>query len=47
VDIFIIRDGFQTLMDVIIVDSTLINMVQRASMMITHVVMMVAQEIHD
>jgi hypothetical protein len=43
-DILITKDGFQTLMDVIIVDSIHTNMVQRASTTMTHVMMMVAQE---
>jgi len=40
---FITKHGFWTLMDVIIIDLTLTDMVQQASMM-THATMMVAQE---
>jgi len=43
-DILITKDGFWTLMDVIIAEPTCIDMVQRVSTMTTHVVMMVAQE---
>jgi hypothetical protein len=42
VDILITKDGFWTLMVVIIANPTYINMVQRVSTMITHVMMMVA-----
>ncbi len=42
--IIIIRDNFQTLMDIVIVDPTHIDMVPQASMMTTHVVMMPTQE---
>jgi NCAIR mutase (PurE)-related protein len=44
VDILITRKKFQTLMDVIIVDSTCTNMVQQISKMITHATMTVAYE---
>jgi hypothetical protein len=43
-DILITKYDFQTLMDVVIVDSIHTNMVQRASTMITHAVMMAIQE---
>jgi hypothetical protein len=43
-NILIIKHGFWTLMDVMIVDSTRTNMVQRALMTTTHVTMMVARE---
>jgi hypothetical protein len=44
VNTFITKHGFWTLMDVIIVDLTLTNMVQQASMMTTHATMIFAQE---
>jgi hypothetical protein len=44
VDILITKNGFQTLMDIIVVDSTCINMMQQVSTMTTHVMMMVVQE---
>jgi hypothetical protein len=40
-NIFIIRDNFQTLMDIIIIDSTRTNMAQITLTTITHVVMMI------
>jgi hypothetical protein len=43
-DIFITRDNFQTLMDVVIIDLTCINMVQRTLTMTTHAMTMAAQE---
>jgi hypothetical protein len=44
VDILIIKNGFETLMDVIIVNPTYTNMVERASTTTTHAMMMVIQE---
>jgi hypothetical protein len=44
VDILIIRNGFRTLLDVIIVDMTHLNMVQQTSMTITHAMVMVVLE---
>jgi hypothetical protein len=41
-DILIIINGFRTLMDIIFVNPTHIDMVQQALMMITHATMMVA-----
>ncbi len=43
-DILITRDGFRTLMDVAIVDSIHIDMVQQTTTMTTHVAMMATQE---
>jgi hypothetical protein len=43
-DILITKNNFQTLVDIVIANPTHINMVQRASTMTTHVMMMVAQE---
>lgn len=43
-DILVTKDNFQTLMDIVIVDLTHIDMVQRTLMAIEHVAMMVAQE---
>jgi hypothetical protein len=40
-DIFITRDGFCTLMNVVIIDPTYTNMVQQTSTMTTHATMMV------
>jgi hypothetical protein len=39
-DIFIIRDGFHTLMDIVITDPICIDMVQRTLMRTTYVAMM-------
>jgi hypothetical protein len=45
INIFInIRDGFRTLTDIIIVDLTYLDMIQCASSMIVHVVIIVTQE---
>jgi len=42
--IFIAKNGFWTLMDVVIVDPTCTNMVQQASTTTTHAMMMVVQD---
>jgi hypothetical protein len=44
VDILITRNGFHTLMDIVVVDSTRIDMVQQALMTTTHAMMIVVQE---
>ncbi len=44
VDILIIGDNFQTLASIVIVDSTCPNIVQRASSMTMHVVIVAIQE---
>jgi hypothetical protein len=44
VEILITRNGFWTLMDVVIADRICIDMVQQASTMTTHAMMMVIQE---
>jgi hypothetical protein len=41
-DILITKNNFQTLMDVVIIDPIHTNMVQRTSMMTSHVAMLVA-----
>jgi hypothetical protein len=43
-DILITKDGLRALMDIVIVDLTHTNMVQRTSMTTTHVAMMDVQE---
>jgi hypothetical protein len=43
-DIFITSDNFQTLMDIVITDSTRIDMMQQALTTIAHATMMVIQE---
>jgi hypothetical protein len=43
-DILITKNNFQTLMNVIIVDLTHTDMVQRTSIMTTHVMMLVVQD---
>jgi hypothetical protein len=43
-DILITKNGFQTLMDVVITNLTCIDMVQQTLMTIIHVVMMFAQK---
>jgi hypothetical protein len=42
-DIVISRNNFQTLVDIVITDSTCINLVQRVSTTTTHVATIVAQ----
>jgi hypothetical protein len=44
VDILITTDNFQTLMDVVIIDPTCINMVQRTSTMTTHAMTLATQK---
>jgi len=44
VDILITKDGFQTLMDIVIVDLIRRNMVLQTSTTITHAMMMVVQK---
>ncbi len=43
-DIFITRYGFQTLMDIVIIDPTHTDMMQWILMTITHVVMMIVMK---
>jgi hypothetical protein len=43
-DILIIRDNFQTLMDIVIIDQTCTDMGQRTSTRTTHEAMMVVKK---